>query len=124
MAMAGQIIDVDYSRRGRKRVRVKFTFTANYPGAGGETINFTTLTVAPGVGPGAHIDGVPSNWTVDDDIAGYAAEVNPAGSPTLANFGKLMVYSAAGTELAAGAYPAAITGDEAFVTFIGPRTRM
>lgn len=54
-----------------------------------------------------HADRPPLSGTVMPD-EGYAGVIVPAASGALP--AKLKLYSAAGTELAAGAYPAAISG--------------
>lgn len=52
---------------------------------------------------------------------GYTGEIVVNGSATgWANAYLLKLYSAPGTELAAGAYPAAVTGDTASITVSGP----
>jgi len=79
---------------------------------GGDPLDFTKATfanqgLASGILPAAI---APIYAELKQAPAGYVGEWTPAAVPTLQN-GKLKWYSAAGTELSAGAYPASITGD-------------
>lgn len=88
------------------------TFTGNYA-TGGDGPG--TFTWAGGVGgwpewapdvSALHADIAPVSGVIHGP-AGYTASIIPGSGPTNA---KIKIYSAVGTELAAGAYPAAITG--------------
>lgn len=100
----------DYTRR-RKMVRLKLVPTGNYT-AGGDPIDLTAVT-NPKFLPNPGFPTVPS---IDDVYinkvpAGYGAEIVAGAGSTLATAFKLKVFTTANTELAAGAYPAALTGD-------------
>jgi hypothetical protein len=111
MALAAAIQAVDFSRR-RKTITYKVTFSGNYT-AGGDTLNLTTAT-NPKFLSGAFLGYVPTEYRVCNDAAGYGFEWVPG--TTLAN-GKLKLWSSANTELAAGAYNAALTGDSLLIEF-------
>lgn len=76
------------------------TFSGSYA-TGGDTL--TLPAFSPGIGNIVLV--------MVDDSAGYSITYQ-TGS------GRVQVYSAAGTELAAGAYPAAITGDTGIHMFL------
>jgi hypothetical protein len=101
MALAINITDID---AGENNLYVFGTLTAsgNYA-SGGDTLDFTT--VANQIGTSQAPVQVWAGGTTGDSY-GFVR----AASPTLAN-GKIKVNTASNTELAAGAYPARITGD-------------
>jgi hypothetical protein len=83
------------------------TFSGNYP-AGGDTIDWTTV-----IGFGADNGRVFVVQALPD--AGFAAgstgDTYGYVAGTALNNGKIKINTASNTELAAGAYPARITGD-------------
>ena len=84
-------------------------FSGSYV-AGGDTLNLTPSTILdPGVRGVLGPNTVPrvAPGVLSENLGGYYAQVVPGA--TLSTF-KLKVYSPGGAELAAGAYPAAITG--------------
>lgn len=113
MALAGAVKDVDYSRR-RRIVTVAVTFSVNYA-TGGDTLDLTAIT-NPAFKSNAKFGSVPPAEKVKfrNGAGGYDFEWVPG--TTLAN-GKIKVFSSANTELAAGAYNAALTGDTLYVDF-------
>jgi hypothetical protein len=101
MALAITINDTD---GGAQNLYVFGTLTAsgNYA-TGGDTLDFTTVASQLGASQ------APIQLWVGGST-GDAYSFIRAATPTLAN-GKLKVNTASNTELAAGAYPARITGD-------------
>lgn len=101
MALAINVVDVD---AGENNFYVFGTLTpsGNYA-SGGDTLDFTT--VANQIGASQAPVQLWVGGTTGDNYAFVRA-----ASPTLAN-GKIKVNTASNTELAAGAYPARITGD-------------
>lgn len=104
-----------------KQLYLIATPTGSYV-TGGDTVNLQAIT--PGKGQADATVGYPgtvSESEVASAPAGYTALLVPG--TTLANW-KLKVYSVAGTELAAAAYPAAILAG-VFVLFLeGPKGRI
>lgn len=100
----------NFTRR-RKLIRFKVTPTGNYT-TGGDPLDLTAIT-NPKFEQNPGFRSVPSL----DDIyvvrapAGYGAELVAGTGTTLATALKLKVFTTANTELAAGAYPGALTGD-------------
>jgi hypothetical protein len=91
------------------------------PAGGGDTVNLTAISVPLGVSDGAiGYPGKITEYQVLKFAGGYVAELVPG--TTLANW-LLRVYSAAGTELATGAYPAAILADTFLISLVGPKLR-
>lgn len=110
MALAATVTNVNMNRN---RIIVSGTLTASgsYP-TGGDTVNLNSATWPVG-SSGA----VPSQAAVGagesyvQGTSGYTFGVIPGTSPADT---KVLINSAAGTEVSAGAYPAAITGDTNF----------
>jgi len=101
MALAITVTDVDAAA---DNIYVFGTLAASGSySSGGDTLDFTAIAnqVAASQAP-------VQVWV--GGSTGDAYSFIRAGSPTLAN-GKLKVNTASNTELAAGAYPARITGD-------------
>lgn len=88
---------------------------------GGDTVNLTNI-LNPNFVEGANVGfpGVIEDFSVEQMPAGYGGELIPGA--TLATW-KLKITTTAGTELAAGAYPGAITGDTIYLRFKGPKLR-
>lgn len=92
----------------------QLVFSGSYA-TGGDTLDFTNAGVNSAVPPGIDIGGKVVRVSIDSN-GGAASQGGIGGyfqfipGTTLLN-GKLKVFSAAGVELAAGAYPAAVTGD-------------
>lgn len=110
MPLANVAVKVNHSRRS-KVLEFKATPSGSYV-PGGDAINLVTMT-----NPKFLQGGLPSgNDTTKMDIevkntpAGYTAEVVQTAG-TLATAFKLKVFSVAGTELTAAAYPAALLAD-------------
>ena len=105
MAVALAIKAIDVSRR-RKRITYNLTFSGNYS-TGGDTLNLATAS-----NPRFLDAGYPSRVPDQIDVMG-----NPGGTSAEAVLGtgmtdnKIKLFSAPNTELAAGAYNAAVTGD-------------
>lgn len=103
-----------------KEIILAVVASGNYV-AGGDTINLTSL-----LNP-SHFDdaviGYPGkieDYSIEQMPAGYGGEMIPGTN--LTNW-KLKITTTANTELAAGAYPAAITGDTIYLRFKGPKLR-
>lgn len=114
MALASSFKIVEPSRR-RKRIRVNIVATGNYV-TGGDTLDLTATT-NPNFLNAAGFASLPTDNEIVYLPGGYSAEFVPG--TTLAN-GKIKVYSAAGTELAAAAYPAVLLGAPWEWEFSGP----
>lgn len=101
-------LNPDYSRRRKKR-RFAVTASGSYP-TGGDPVDFSTI-----LNPGFIGDTNPSNVPTFEQLSaevpgGYTYQFVPGTGTTLALAWKLKLFSAAGTELTAAAYPAGLTG--------------
>lgn len=105
MAVALQVLSVDVTRR-KKRITYKVTFSGNYA-TGGDTANLSAAT-NPKFLPGAYPSRAPEVVDIIGNPGGNGAEF--VLGTTMAN-GAIKQFSAANTELGAGAYNAAVTGD-------------
>lgn len=105
MALAAVLKNIDYSRR-RKRFKLAVTMSGNYA-TGGDTLDLTAVT-NPNFLPAGKFAIVPDDYDAQNAPGGYTAEFLPG--TTLAN-GKVLFRSAAGAEVAAAAYPGALSGD-------------
>lgn len=112
--MANQLTVQSANHTRRKIVRrYLLAVSGNYT-PGGDPIDFTNV-----LNPGWHANPIPGGFPVPsiNDVkiekspAGYNAEIVAGTGNTLSTFAALKVSSAPGQELAAGAYPAALTGD-------------
>ena len=79
------------------------TPTGNYA-TGGDVVDFTTVPLVKASRP-------PMSVMFYNFPGGYNAEWIRA-TPDAVNTGKVKIYSASGTELTAGAYPAALTAND------------
>lgn len=109
MALASVLKLIDFSRR-RKRWRLAVTISGNYT-TGGDTLDLTAVTNPSFIPAGAFAQ-VPDEFECQNPPGGYSCEVIVG---TALNNSKVKFFSAPGTELAAGAYPAAITGDTLYI---------
>jgi hypothetical protein len=118
MAVALAVVSVDNTRR-KKRITYAATFSANYA-TGGDTIDFTAATDPKF--KNARIPAVPPELIeVNGNPGGHGAE-GVVGAAN--NNSKIKLYSASGTELAAGAYVAAVTGDtNVTITAVFPQSK-
>jgi hypothetical protein len=115
MSVASHVVQrTDFTRR-RHMIDTKLTLSGNYP-AGGETVDLTKLT-NPGLHSRAFPGSIPSKVRFDNIPGGYTPVWVPG--TTLAN-GKVKFLSAVGTDLAAAAYPAALTADPLQIELSGP----
>ncbi|MDE2102973.1 MAG: hypothetical protein KGL39_37360 [Patescibacteria group bacterium] len=120
MALALSVLSVDTDLR-KKEVVVKAVASGNYA-TGGDTVDLTAVTNPSNrIGGFFGYPGTIEDNSVEQGAGGYTAELVPGTS--LSNW-KLKIYSAPGTELAAGAYPAAITGDSFTLRFRGPKLQL
>lgn len=118
LALAVKSVDIDLRK---KEVVLTATASGNYA-TGGDTVNLTAVTNPQNHNGGSF--GFPVNiqdYSVEQGGGGYTAELIPGATPAT---WKLKVFSAPGTELAAGAYPAAITGDPFELRFRGPKLQL
>lgn len=113
--MANVVNGVSYSHSPGGQdfaTRYTITFSDNYA-TGGETINFNTAGNPNGLEDLSPGDGIPPEGIPDiisASIGGYGVGF-VLGSTTPGQF-NLEFYSAPGTQLAAGAYPASISGGQ------------
>ena len=117
MALALSAKPTRHGLRTKDRV-VKVVASGNYV-TGGDTVDLTNVSNPNFLsdqrfGQNSSIN----DYEVVQAPAGYTAELVPGA--TLATW-KLMVFSAPNTQLAAAAYPAAITGDFFILRFTGPK---
>lgn len=106
MAIAAALTNISNSKSTTART-LALTFSGNYT-TGGDTLDLTQIT-NPGYLPGGKQFGVlPKRVTIDNEPDGYGLEWIPGSNLTN---GKIRVTTTANVELAAGAYPAGITGD-------------
>lgn len=111
MALASALDYIDITRR-KKRRRVKITPSGNYV-AGGDTLDLTKMTNPNNLGA-SRFGNVPKFAASQNVPGGYTAEYIPGA--TLATC--KVKYALNGAELAAGAYPAVLTGDVTDLEFI------
>jgi hypothetical protein len=119
MAVALQVVSVDNTRR-KKRITYKPTFSGNYTNPGGDTLDFTAAT-DPNF-KNARIPAVaPEFIEINGNPGGNGAEGIPG---TTAANGKIKLFSSVNTELAGGAYNAAVTGDvNVTITAVFPQAK-
>lgn len=111
MALASALQYSDLTRR-KKRRGVKITPSGNYV-AGGDTLDLTKMTNPNNLG--APLFGsVPQNVAVQNVPAGYGAQYIPGATLDTCK----VKYSLDGVEVAAGAYPAALTAAATTIEFI------
>lgn len=119
MALALTLNEVEVNLR-HKDLYIKAVASGNYS-TGGDTVNLTSISNPANKTNGtAGYPGTIVDYEVEQGAGGYTAELIPGA--TLATW-KLKIFSAPGTELAAGAYPAAITADFFILRFKGPKLR-
>jgi hypothetical protein len=106
MALALAVESVDRTRRHRTITYVP-TFSGNYPGGAGETLDMLGAT-----NPKNEPDAYPHAGVLPEEIQveGAAGYSGTGAVGTALNNSKLTVQSAAATDLAAAAYPAGVTG--------------
>lgn len=117
MPLANAAVSSSNTRR-QKTIKIKATPSGNYP-AGGDPIDLTNITDPQFQGscfPGK----IPDYIQIENSPAGYTAEIVAGTGTTLATAFKLKVFTAAGTELTAAAYPAALLADFFLLALIGP----
>jgi hypothetical protein len=106
MSLPITALNPDYSRR-RKERRYSVQPTGNYT-VGGDIFDFSTV-LNPNFFGDVNLSNVPGFDEVSFELpGGYTAQMVPGGGTTLATAWLLKVFSAAGTELLAAAYPAAL----------------
>lgn len=106
MSVALALVGIDQTRRNTRRT-FSLTFSGNYT-TGGDTINFTTATNPQNQPAALAFGSAPLVFSLSGSIDGYTVEMVPGSG--LTNW-KIKIFSASGTELSAGAYPAGISGD-------------
>lgn len=105
MPIALTVVDIDNSGKSLY-LTCLLAFSGSYP-TGGDTVDLTTV-IGKGVLGRVFQAGKSPLYGAAYGTSGHSYGVIPG--TTLAN-GKVKISTAAGTELIAGAYPAAITGD-------------
>lgn len=119
MSLALTVKKVNVDLRTKELI-IAAVASGNYV-AGGDTVNLANLLNPSNHGnASAGFPGTIDDFSVEQMPAGYGGELIPG--TTLANW-KLKITTTANTELAAGAYPAAITGDTIYLRFKGPKLR-
>src|SRR5436309_7796848 len=101
--------DVDGTAQNFVFTQHKLTFSGSYA-TGGDTLDLTSIArlVPSGSQPlQVFIEGNSSAATAQSFLGGYYVAITGASLATW----KVKIFAAAGTELAAGAYGVAITGD-------------
>lgn len=121
MGLALTAVKADIGLRNKELI-LSAVASGNYV-TGGDTINLTVIADPNHIGPNcqAGYPGKIDDYSVEQMPVGYGGELIPG--TTLANW-KLKIFTTSNTELAAGAYPAAITGDKIFVRFKGPKLQL
>lgn len=97
--------------------------TATSTTIGGDTVDLTSITIPVGFPSDGNVGypGQINQYEVIKFAAGYTAQLIPG--PNLTAW-LLQVFSAAGTQQATGAYPAALLADFFELRLIGPKLRM
>lgn len=120
MAQALSVRMTRHNVRVKDRI-IKAVASGNYA-TGGDAIDLTNVA-----NPNFKTDAkfgqnvAIEDWEVIQSPAGYGAEL--VQGALLSNW-KLKIFTTANTELAAGAYPAAITGDFFVLRFSGPKATL
>lgn len=105
MPIALTVLDVDNSGK-TTYVTCSLTFSGSYV-TGGDTVDLTTIIGKGRLGKTFQAF-APPIYGYGVSSAGYSLAFIPG---TALNNGKMKINTAAATELAAGAYPAGLTGD-------------
>lgn len=105
MSIALTLVDIDNSGKSTY-VTSLLTFSGSYS-TGGDTIDFTTIIGKQYLGR-VFIAGKAPLYGSAYGTSGYSFGFIPGAA---LNNGKIKINTTAATELAAGAYPAGITGD-------------
>ena len=106
MSLPITALNPDYSRR-RKNRRYSVQPTGNYT-TGGDILDFSTV-LNPNFFGDVNIANIPGFDEVSFELpGGYTAQMVPGSGSTLATAWQLEIFSAAGVQLAAAAYPAAL----------------
>lgn len=105
------IRDIDSSGQWYCYGSFRLAFSNSYS-TGGDTLDLTAVAnlFPSGTLVYAFIDG-NGTGTQQSASGGYYVVIGNQGAGTALNAFKVKIFAAAGTELAAGAYPAAVTGD-------------
>lgn len=105
-------VSVAYEKRGTnfKTTVFSLAMSGNYPGDPGEVVTLTDLASNPAArtvtGPGGAAVLGGANIAIQQ-LGGYTAQFKPTATAGQYN---LSFWTSGGTELGAGAYPAAISG--------------
>ncbi|HUX66385.1 MAG TPA: hypothetical protein VMV31_02735 [Terriglobales bacterium] len=119
MAIASSLVSIDVTRRKVRRT-LNLALSGNYA-TGGDTLDLTATT-NPNNFEGAKAFGrVPAVYGVENAPDGYSAEI--VAGAALNNW-KVKWFTASNTELAAGAYPAGLSGAADIRVQIASRTNL
>ncbi|MGH9475430.1 MAG: hypothetical protein ACRD1C_03755 [Terriglobales bacterium] len=119
MAIASTILNVIGARRRTIR-QLALTLSGNYS-TGGDTLDLTATT-NPNYLPAAKaFSASPDSIVILNHPDGYGVEIKPGNA---LNNNLVKFYTAAGTELAEGAYPAALSGATDIVAEVISKTNM
>ncbi len=119
MAITSSLIALDPTRRSVRRT-LALSFSGNYP-TGGDALDLTA-TANPNNLEGAHAFALnPAVYGVRNVPGGYTAEIIAGAAP---NAWRVKWYTAANTELPAGAYPAGISGAADIQIEVSSRTNL
>ena len=116
MAIALKTTHVDKSMRKRS-ITVEGTLSASYVNGTPITIDLTTVTNPKLLSAGKPM-GNPTRGILVHVPAGFTGQL--VQGATMKTWG-LTLYSASGTELASGAYPAGLTANPIVFEFEGPK---
>jgi hypothetical protein len=95
---------------------ISCVLSGSYPAAAaGETIDLTTVTNTAGKDIEGFFENPSAGGVWNASLGGYDAALIPG---TLLTNWKLHIWTSGGTELAAGAYPAAISGGNLVLQFL------
>jgi hypothetical protein len=105
MPIASALVDINPTRSRATRT-LALTMSGNYA-TGGDTLDLTATTNPNNIAGAKAFGRVPAVSRVNNVPDGYSAEVVPGAA---LNNWKVKWFTASNTEVAAGAYPAGISG--------------
>jgi hypothetical protein len=119
MAIASSLIAIDPTRRNVRRT-LALTFSGDYA-TGGDALDLTATANPNGLEGAKAFSLNPTVYGVRNVPDGYTSEIVAGAAP---NAWRVKWFTASNTELAAGAYPAGISGAAAIQIEISSRTNL
>ncbi|HVA62318.1 MAG TPA: hypothetical protein VNF74_01235 [Terriglobales bacterium] len=119
MAIASALTSIDVTRRKVRRT-LNLTLSGSYA-TGGDTLDLTATTNPNNLEGAKAFGRVPTVYAVANLPDGYGAEI--VAGAALNNW-KMKWFTASNTELAAGAYPAGLSGATDIEVQIASRTNL